>query len=160
MFFFKLKKTFLMKRLFLLTMMLTISIVACKKDQENSNEVSIDNNGPVGSAAHAFLSGSNYETLNIEIISMQGFSLNSNSITNLEEFLTKYLNKPQGINIFQREIPAQGQSNYSIEDLKTLEQNHREFFNQEKCFLCFIKLDVNEYLERMLICKDELKQVA
>jgi hypothetical protein len=38
--------------------------------------------------------------------------------------------------------------------------NLLEFFNQEKCFLCFIKLDVNEYIERTLICKDELKQVA
>ena len=35
-----------------------------------------------------------------------------------------------------------------------------EFLNQEKCFLCFIKLDVDEYLERMSIYMDELKQVA
>lgn len=38
--------------------------------------------------------------------------------------------------------------------------NFLEFLNQEKCFLCFIKLDVDKYLERMLIYRDELKQVA
>lgn len=38
--------------------------------------------------------------------------------------------------------------------------NLLEFINQEKCFLCFIKLDVDEYLERMLIYREKLKQVA
>jgi hypothetical protein len=38
--------------------------------------------------------------------------------------------------------------------------NLLEFINQEKCFLCFIKLDVDEYLERMFIYREELKQVA
>ena len=38
--------------------------------------------------------------------------------------------------------------------------NLLEFINQEKCFLCFIKLDVDDYLERMLIYMDELKQAA
>lgn len=38
--------------------------------------------------------------------------------------------------------------------------NLLEFINQEKCFLCFIKLDVDEYLDRMLIYSVELEQVA
>lgn len=38
--------------------------------------------------------------------------------------------------------------------------NLLEFINLEKCFLCFIKLDVDEYLERMFIYREELKQVA
>jgi hypothetical protein len=38
--------------------------------------------------------------------------------------------------------------------------NLLEYFSQEKCFLCFIKLDVDEYLHRMLNYREELKQVA
>jgi hypothetical protein len=69
----------------------------------------------------------------------------------LDEELYDFIRKNFDLNI----LAESSEYGYELFNL-----NFLNFLNQEKCFLCFIKLDIDEYLERMLIYRDELKQVA
>lgn len=98
----------------------------CKKDEENV----VSNNGQVGNASNAFLSDESYTKLEVEIIYMQGHAPTTSSISNLESFLSAHLNKPEGISISLKEIPAQSQNSYSTGDLDNIENNHRSVYNE------------------------------
>jgi hypothetical protein len=81
-----------------------------------------------GSSANDFLSGDSFTELEIEIDYMQGYAPNTQAIANLETFLEQRLNK-QSVTILEpTEIPAVGQSSYSANDIRNLEQEHRDEF--------------------------------
>ena len=104
-----------------------LSVTSCKKNKD----IIVDNNSSVGSSSEAFLSDEHYKKLDIQILYMPGYLPNQNSIENLKDFLFDHLNKPQGINITTKEIPSSTQSVYTLDNLKSIESNHRTFYNDE-----------------------------
>lgn len=107
---------------------LVISIIflqiQCKKDDSNSST-----NQNVGSFANEFLSGSRYNTLDIEVLYEAGIPPKTGSLDSVKAFLKKRLNKTGGINIYFKEIPDQQQSTYQLEEIKQIEKAYRTVKN-------------------------------
>ncbi len=122
---------------------LVVVIVPClllltqcrKEDVTASNTL---NNRSVGVSANEFLSASTYQTLNIEIAYMPGFAPDANAIANLQGFLNLLVNKPGGINISQRAIPASGKPVLTLSEVREIEKNTRTVFSSGNTLGVFV----------------------
>jgi predicted Zn-dependent protease len=109
---------------------LLITVPSCKKD--SNHRIQKYHRQEVGSSARDILSDKHYKTLSIEIIYMTGFRPEDQSIENLKQLITSICNKPDGINVIFSEIPAQGKSAYSLDDVRELEKEYRTQFTFKK----------------------------
>lgn len=81
-----------------------------------------------GLSANDFLSGETFTSLELEIDYMQGFAPNEEALDSLEAFFEQRLNK-QSVTINEpTEIPAVGQSSYTANEIRALEEEHRNDF--------------------------------
>ena len=91
--------------------------------------INTTNDKAVGSSGRDLLSSKNFTTLNIEVQYMTGFDPDAASLNNLSSFLDSLINKPGGIMISQKEIPADEHSLYTINDIASIEQKDRTAYN-------------------------------
>jgi len=109
--------------------------ISCSNDDDstpvNNNSASRTANlRPLGSSANDLLSATNFNSLSIEIVSVQGFEPSSAAINGLKEFLERRIFKPDGITITQRTVASSGTAPFSIEEIRTIESTTRTLFNE------------------------------
>lgn len=92
----------------------------------------------VGKLANQLLAGDKFSRLEIELVYMSGYRPTNFMLEETVAFLEDYVNKPDGVIFRQREIPALGQSNYTISDIRELEATHRERYNERAIFTIFL----------------------
>lgn len=125
---------------FVFVLLLTLVPYSCKKD--SNRRIQKFHRQDVGSSANDILSDKKYKSITIEIIYMTGFQPTDQAVENLKQLVTNRCNKPDGIHVVFREIAAQGKSSYSIDDVKTIENDNRKEFTYKKDLAtCFIFLD-------------------
>lgn len=112
----------------------------CKKDDvaatNSLNKLSI------GKSAHDLLSAEKYSTLQIEILYMPGAEPDAGAITNVTVFLNELLNKPGGIVISTKAIPASGKSALSLSEIKDFENKYRTVYTSGNTIgTCLLYLD-------------------
>lgn len=112
------------------TFLVFLFVLSCKKDNSSDTNEQ-DNQSPVGASANAFLSDKLYDEMTLEILYMPSVKPSENSVENLNNFLSTYLRKPSGINIIIKEITPNSQSEYSIDNLNSIESSYREEFNED-----------------------------
>lgn len=119
-----------MKTKAFIAVMLLASIVSCKKETAFSNNPGANDlhNKSVGYSANQLLSGGTYKSLKIEIQYMTGFAPDGAALSHLQNVLNSYLNKPSGITIVTKEIPATSSTTLSIDQIKTIEEQNRTVF--------------------------------
>lgn len=83
---------------------------------------------PVGASANELLAADKYQSLKVEILYMAGYAPDPQSVDYLRGFLAQYLNKPNGISVVTREIPASGRLSMSVNDLIDVEKTQRTAF--------------------------------
>jgi hypothetical protein len=81
-----------------------------------------------GRSANDFLADSNFTTLAVEIDYMEGYAPLPDAIDSLRSFLQERLNKSQIIINEPTAIPSGGQQSYSADDVRSLEEQHRDLF--------------------------------
>lgn len=86
------------------------------------------NKKPLGESANDLLSNSKFDKLILDIMYFEGYQPTSTAINNFKSFLQNRLNKASII-INQRNIGSPTKNVYSINDIKTLEDAHREHYN-------------------------------
>ena len=91
--------------------------------------ISVANDKITGSSGRDLLTSASFSQLNIEIQYMTGFAPDAASLNNLTSFLNSLINKPGGIVISQKEIPAGNKVSYTIDDIARIEQKNRTVFN-------------------------------
>jgi len=91
--------------------------------------ISAANDRVTGSSGRDMLTSASFIQLNIEIQYMTGFAPDAATLSNLTSFLNSLLNKPGGISISQKEIPAGNKASYTIDDIAGIEQKNRTVFN-------------------------------
>ena len=124
------------KRFIALAILSLLFLTQCsKEDLTPANNL---NNRSVGSSAKEFLSSANYQALNIEIVYMPGFAPDLNALNNLRDFLNTLINKPGGINITQRMIPASGKTMLTLAEIRALETTNRTVFSSGTSLGVFI----------------------
>lgn len=111
-------------KLFACLLMLSSGLTSCQKEDIGvSTDYRI-----LGSAAHDLLTASTYDRLEIEIGYMPGYEPGDNSMKQLQRFLDTYLNKPAGITIFKRQIPASGKRALRLAEIVSIERKYRTNF--------------------------------
>lgn len=92
----------------------------------------------VGQLANQLLAGDQFTRMEIELVYMSGFRPTNFMLGEMITFLQDHVNKPDGIIFRQKEIPAVEQTNYTISDIRKLEETHRERYNERGIFTVFL----------------------
>ncbi|MEX2594593.1 MAG: hypothetical protein WD426_17615 [Anditalea sp.] len=117
--------------LFVFSIFVLISAPSCFPDNEIDERVSgiRDAKRTVGLSANEILSADQFISMDLEIQYMQGYQPSNRTIENLESWLEKLIHKPAGINIIMSEIPALGQEEYTLQDIRAIEDENRSSYN-------------------------------
>ena len=115
-------------------------------DNDNGNSANVpSNNLAVGASAEDLLSGDTFGKLILEIQYPKGYALPSGTLTDIENFLNKYINKPQGVQIITSEISVPANSQYSYNEIRAIEDNNRTQFNNENTMATYLFLADADY---------------
>ncbi|WP_422348461.1 hypothetical protein [Flagellimonas sp.] len=120
-------------------------IFACSSDSDSSDTAitedknvepaTVDisaNRKSTGESANELRSSAVFDKLAVEIIYAAGLALSNDALDNLKTFLEELLNKPEGIEIVQKQIDSHGKSEYSIAKIRSLEDDVRKAYNVGK----------------------------
>lgn len=120
---------------------------------ENEQPPPFNSTTAPGDSAEAFLEGDSYSTLNLEIDYMEGYEPTQRGLDSLKTFLERHLNKAN-INIgIPNSIQARGQNAYSADNIRLLEEDHRDHFTStgsDTLWAYFIIVD-GEYTEQNVL---------
>ncbi len=118
-----------MKTILKFVLIASVFVGCSKKDKFANNPGASDlHNKPVGASATDLLASSKYTSLKIEVQYMSGFQPDGGALTHLQSVLSGLLNKPAGITIITKEIPASSNTVLSIDDIAQVERNNRTAF--------------------------------
>lgn len=136
----------------LLVAVTTLFGISCSNNSTNSGDQNqyshIEN---PGASANDFLSGESYNSLEVEIDYMQGFEPSSEALNSLEAFLEQRLNK-QSITInTPTQIPAVGQASYTADEIRDLEEEHRDKYTEANKLRAYMIIVDGEYEEGNVI---------
>lgn len=106
-----------------------VIMAGCSVEENEKEATSHRNDLVLGASARDFLSDEIFTSLEIEVVYVTGFEPTSEALTSLKSFLEKYLNKPGGISILTRAIPAPAKGTYSIEEIVEIEKSERTVFS-------------------------------
>jgi hypothetical protein len=115
-----------MRRIAAVLILLSLAFPGCQKEftiAENEHHT-------LGSAAKDLLRAEKYSALEVDISYMQGYKPDAASLYYLHSFLSNYLNKPDGIIIKQKEVPATGKTSLSLDEVVHLEKKYRSSFSR------------------------------
>jgi predicted Zn-dependent protease len=126
-----------MKISYFLAALFIVTLVNCRKTLPVHDRSAVDaetfHNRRVGASATELLDDNLYKSLIVEIQFMSGFKPEPATLDYLRNFLETYLNKPQGINIVLKEIPAIKQEALSMDEVSAIEKEKRlRFLRQDK----------------------------
>lgn len=119
-------------RLSLLLVLFLLLTGGCSTD-----EIAPDDQ-PLGVSARSFLSDEAFTSLVVEVAYVTGYEPSATSLSAVESFLQTYLNKPGGIDVVTRAIPAPEKGTYSISEIIEIEKTHRTVFTSGKKLSAFI----------------------
>lgn len=104
--------------------------VSCRKDSKR--KINKNHRQNVGYSANHLLSDKKYERTTIQVIYMTGYKPSDEAMSSLISMITDHCNKPDGIVVTYKEIGAQGKDTYTLEDIKTIEDDERSEFTSRK----------------------------
>lgn len=130
-----------------LFLFITLSLLlgCSKKDTTGLPAINDGNNKSTGSSGKDLLTSGTFTSIKIEIQYMPGFAPDAASINNLTSFLSSLVNKPAGISVVQKQIAAGGKSVYSTNDIGSVEQTNREFFNTSNQLAVYVLITDGTY---------------
>ncbi len=125
----------------LLVLILAIAL-SCSKDTKDKPTENGINKAPnqlnTGQSANDFLSAENYTRIEIEILYVKNYRLNTQTITNFKNFIAARLNKPGGIIVSEREVEPTGFAPYSIDEIANLENLYRSKYNNTNILTLYV----------------------
>lgn len=138
---------------------IAISILSCSSEVAKEEVIIIDDDGemqtvdvslnkkPVGESANDMLSGDKFDAIQFEIFYVDGLKPTDNTIENFKSFLSDRLNKPNGIEVSLKEIASPGQTVYTIDEIREIEDDIRTKYNLNKEVAVFGIFIDGEYSE-------------
>ncbi|PSR04394.1 MAG: peptidase [Bacteroidetes bacterium SW_11_45_7] len=116
---------------------------ACEKDDDNDpsgndpNDRSANRQG-VGASANALLAQDQYQRLVVEVQFPSGFAPRQQTLDNMESFLDRYLNKPEGITVRQSQVSGFGDDAYSIDEIRNIEDDLRTMYTDSNTIAIYL----------------------
>lgn len=116
-----------MKQILLIALTFILLSLGCSKS-DNKTGGSYSHDRVTGASANDLLSSAHYTSLKIEIQYMPGFQPDAAAIDHLTNFLSSRLNKPEGIEIIQKQISAAAGTVLSAQDVRNIEKQNRTIY--------------------------------
>ncbi len=117
----------------------------------NPNAPDYLHNRPVGASANELLASSKYSSLKIEVQYMTGFQPDAAALNHLQATLNTLLNKPGGITIVTKEIPASANLTLNQNDVITIERNNRTAFTSGSELAIYILYTNGNYTDNNVL---------
>jgi hypothetical protein len=128
-----------------------ILLSGCSKSStsyvNNPNAPDYLHNRPVGASANEILASSKYTSLKIEIQYMTGFAPDPAAINHLQTVLAGLINKPGGVSVVTKEIPASSNTTLSVNDVLNVEHNNRTAFTGSTEIALYVLYTNGNYTE-------------
>ncbi|WP_246581551.1 hypothetical protein [Echinicola shivajiensis] len=123
-------RNFLSTQIFLL-LFIAFTVSSCFTDSEVDERIESIKAAkrPVGASSNEILSADKFSSINLEIQYMEGFPPDQASIEAIANWIATLVNKPTGLNVSISSIPALGQENYSLDEIREIEDNNRNSYN-------------------------------
>ena len=102
----------------------------------------------VGKSANLLLSADHFTTIELELLYMKGYKPSEELPGRMVSFLENYTNKPDGISIILKEIPAMNKGEYSAEDIAKIENDYRESYNEGNKISVFLLVVDGNYKQK------------
>lgn len=119
-----------MKKLLVAAVILLLA--SCSKSDtsytNNPNVPDYLHNRSVGASANEMLSSSKYTSLVIEVQYMPGFAPDAAALDHMRTVLAGLINKPSGISVVTKEIPAATNQTLSLDEVVAIEKKNRTAF--------------------------------
>ena len=123
----------------LLILFSTAFFYSCSTDPADDGEDPVDpvaidktpNQQVTGSSGADLLDDTKYTSLIIDMVYVEGYAPEAESLEIFREFLEKRVNKPDGIEISLRSVPSSNRAPFNRTDWELIEDEHREFYNTE-----------------------------
>lgn len=128
---------------------------SCRKTNtpyvNNPNVPDFLHNRPVGASANELLSSAKYTSLKIEVQYMTGYQPEAAALNHLQTTLEGLINKPSGISIITKEIPASSNQNLTVNDIITIERNNRTVFTTGSELAIYILYTNGNYTDNKVL---------
>ena len=134
--------------------LIAILFSACSKTETYVNNPNVPDylhNRPVGASANELLASTRYTSLKIEVQYMTGFQPDAAALNHLQATLQSLLNKPSGITIITKEIPASANLSLSVNDIITIEKNNRTAFTNGTDLAVYILYTNGNYTDNNVL---------
>src|ERR1044072_2300340 len=120
-----------MRQKLLLLFMLAALFSCSKSDDKPGNALPVDyNNKGTGASAHDLLSSSPYGAMRVEIQYMAGFRPEDAAVNHLLSLINTRLNKPGGVQVVYKEIPASAKEVLALDEGAMLEKQYRTVYTR------------------------------
>lgn len=113
---------------FLLLATILVSIISCKKEDDNSGngDFKAENRRALGVSASNILSSDIYDKLTVEFVYATGFRPQEETISSFRTFLEDRINKPGGITFVETVIDAPTNAPFDAEKIRIIEDENRK----------------------------------
>lgn len=119
-----------MRQKLLLLFMLAALLGCSKSDDKPGNALPVDyNNKGTGASAHDLLAGSPYASMRVEIEYMPGYRPEDAAVNHLMTLINKRLNKPGGVQVVYKEIPANKEV-LTLDEVAMVEKQYRTVYTR------------------------------
>ncbi|MGN6402401.1 MAG: hypothetical protein ACTHMD_18215 [Flavisolibacter sp.] len=88
---------------------------------------------------------------------MPGFQPSPQTIDSLTSFLNTYLNKPQGINISEKQIAASSNESLTLDEIVEIEKKNRTVFTNENIIAAHVLITNGRYTTNDVFAKSYWK---
>lgn len=140
--------------------LLIISLSGCFQDVTEVDDENGDPNGngatppaefshtgEPGESNEAFVTGSEFDELIIEIQYMEGMEPAAATLEHLEDFLGEHLEKSEITILEPKQISPSNQTSYSVDDLREIEQEYRTEYSVETTLAAYLLFVDGDFLD-------------
>lgn len=142
-------------RLPLLSAFIILLVTGCSKSglgySNNPDIPDYLHNRSVGASARELLSASQYTSVIIEVQYMTGFAPDGAALTHIQNMLASVVNKPGGITIITKEIPAAANTTLSLSEVVNIEKQNRTAFTTGSQLALYILYTNGDYTENSVL---------
>jgi hypothetical protein len=142
-----------MKPVIVLSLFISFLFSACKKSDisEILTGIAAANDRAVGVSANDLLAAGKYGSLKVEVQYMTGFAPDGAALNHLQQFLSTYLNKPDGITVVTKEISASANATMDVNEVANVEKQNRSVFTSDGTMAVYVLYTNGNYTDNSVL---------
>ena len=132
-----------MKSTFFKFFLISILFLSCNSVNDetlagDNNANVVNNRQATGSSAYDLLANNNFNKIVIEFAYIEGYKPTANAKNNFKNFIESRVNKSQGVEFIEKEIPSTGKIEYTLNEIVDIEKEYRTQYNKNKTIAVWV----------------------